>query len=112
MVSEAPKLTVHDWKERRDRFEAVYERHIRGLSQRQIAEELGLSASRVNQLLVLYKQGEVYRSVREVVELRCKDTWRTKEVLSQHEQGISAGRIANTLSISLSSVRSIVRLWA
>ncbi len=112
MAAKAPKLTVHDWKERRDRFEAIYERHLNGLSPEQIAEELGLLPGRVRQILVQYRKGEIYRSVRELVELRCGGSWRTKEILSQHEAGFSASQIANTLSISLGSVRTVVRLWS
>lgn len=93
---------------RMERFERIYTLYIQdGLSLQQIADQFGISKQRVHQILLKEANEPELLAIKRRADLVEKNTWRTKEIEYQIEQGLSCSKIAAMLDISVNVVKRV-----
>jgi transposase len=93
---------------RRERFERIYTLYIQeGLSLQQIADQFGISKQRVHQILLKESKEPELLAVKKRADMVERNTWRTKEIEYQLEQGLSCTKIAALLDISVNVVKRV-----
>ena len=91
-----------------ERFERIYTLYIQdGLSLQQIADQFGISKQRVHQILLKEANEPELLAIKRRADLVEKNTWRTKEIEYQIEQGLSCSKIAAMLDISVNVVKRV-----
>jgi len=90
------------------RFERIYTLYIQeGFSLRQIADQFGISKQRVHQILLKESNEPELLAVKKRADMLERNTWRTKEIEYQLEQGLSCSKIAALLGISVNIVKRV-----
>jgi transposase len=93
---------------RRERFERIYTLYIQeGFSLQQIADQFGISKQRVHQILLKESKEPELLAVKKRADMLERNTWRTKEIEYQLEQGLSCTKIAALLGISVNVVKRV-----
>lgn len=93
---------------RRERFERIYTLYIHeGYTLQQIADQFGISKQRVHQILLKESQEPELLAVKKRADMLERNTWRTKEIEYQLEQGLSCPKIAALLGISVNVVKRV-----
>lgn len=92
---------------RRERFLRFYELYCDGLSYQQIADKEGITRERVRQILHKGATTEEFKKLKELIDTRRQNSWRTKEVENLLETGSSCPQIARLLNISVDAVKRI-----
>jgi transposase len=93
---------------RMERFERIYTLYIQeGQSLQQIAEQFGISKQRVHQILLKESNEPELVAVKKRADMLERNTWRTKEIEYQLEQGLSCTKIAALLGISVNVVKRV-----
>lgn len=93
---------------RRERFERIYTLYIQeGLSLQEIADQFGISKQRVHQILIKESKEPELLEIRKRADMRERNTWRTKEIEFQLEQGLSCSKVATLLGISINVVKRV-----
>lgn len=92
---------------RRERFLKFYELYCDGLTYQQIAEREGITRERVRQVLHKGSTTEEFKKLKELIDARRQNLWRTKEVENLLEAGSSCPKIAAFLGISVHAVKRI-----
>jgi DNA-binding CsgD family transcriptional regulator len=93
---------------RMERFERIYTLYIQeGLSLQQIADQFGISKQRVHQILLKESNEPELLAIKRRADIVERNTWRTKEIEYQIEQGLSCSKIAALLDISVNVVKRV-----
>jgi transposase len=93
---------------RKERFERIYTLYIQeGFSLQQIADQFGISKQRVHQILLKESNEPELLAVKKRADMLERNTWRTKEIEYQLEQGLSCSKIAALLGISVNIVKRV-----
>jgi DNA-binding CsgD family transcriptional regulator len=93
---------------RMERFERIYTLYIQeGLSLQQIADQFGISKQRVHQILLKEANEPELLAIKRRADIVERNTWRTKEIEYQIEQGLSCSKIAAMLDISVNVVKRV-----
>jgi transposase len=93
---------------RKDRFERIYSLYVQeGFSLQQIADEFKISKQRVHQILMKEAKEPEMLAVKKRADMVERNTWRTKEIIYQLEQGLSCPKIAKLLDISVNVVKRV-----
>jgi transposase len=93
---------------RKERFERIYTLYIQeGFSLQQIADQFGISKQRVHQILLKESNEPELLAVKKRADMLERNTWRTKEIEYQLEQGLSCTKIATLLGISVNVVKRV-----
>jgi transposase len=93
---------------RMERFERIYTLYIQeGQSLQQIAEQFGISKQRVHQILLKESDEPELLAIKRRADIVERNTWRTKEIEYQIEQGLSCSKIAAMLNISVNVVKRV-----
>jgi DNA-binding CsgD family transcriptional regulator len=93
---------------RMERFERIYTLYIQeGLSLQQIADQFGISKQRVHQILLKEANEPELLAIKRRADIVERNTWRTKEIEYQIEQGLSCSKIAALLDISVNVVKRV-----
>jgi len=93
---------------RKERFERIYTLYIQeGFSLQQIADQFGISKQRVHQILLKESKEPELLAVKKRADMLERNTWRTKEIKYQLEQGLSCTKIAALLGISVNVVKRV-----
>jgi transposase len=93
---------------RKERFERIYTLYIQeGFSLQQIADQFGISKQRVHQILLKESKEPELLAVKKRADMLERNTWRTKEIEYQLEQGLSCTKIAALLGISVNVVKRV-----
>jgi transposase len=93
---------------RKERFERIYTLYIQeGFSLQQIADQFGISKQRVHQILLKESNEPELLAVKKRADMLERNTWRTKEIEYQLEQGLSCTKIAALLGISVNVVKRV-----
>lgn len=93
---------------RKERFERIYTLYIQeGFSLQQIADQFGISKQRVHQILLKESKEPELLAVKKRADMLERNTWRTKEIEYQLEQGLSCPKIAALLGISINVVKRV-----
>jgi transposase len=93
---------------RLERFERIYTLYIHeGLSLQQIAERFAISKQRVHQILLKEANEPELMAIKKRADMVERNTWRTKEIEYQIEQGLSCSKIANLLDVSINVVKRV-----
>lgn len=93
---------------RLERFERIYTLYIHeGLSLQQIAERFGISKQRVHQILLKEANEPELLAIKKRADMVERNTWRTKEIEYQIEQGLSCTKIAALLDVSVNVVKRV-----
>jgi len=92
---------------RRDRFLRFYELYCDGLTYEEIGQREGITRERVRQVLHKGCTTEEFKKLKEMIDNRRSNTWRTKEVENLLATGSSCPQIAKLLNISVDSVKRI-----
>jgi transposase len=93
---------------RKERFERIYTLYIQeGFSLQQIADRFGISKQRVHQILLKESKEPELLAVKKRADMLERNTWRTKEIEYQLEQGLSCTKIATLLGISVNVVKRV-----
>jgi transposase len=93
---------------RQERFERIYTLYIQeGFSLQQIADQFGISKQRVHQILLKESKEPELLAVKKRADMLERNTWRTKEIEYQLEQGLSCTKIAALLGISVNVVKRV-----
>jgi predicted DNA-binding protein YlxM (UPF0122 family) len=96
---------------RQERFERIYTLYIQeGFSLQQIADQFGISKQRVHQILLKESKEPELLAIKKRADMVERNTWRTKEIIYQLEQGLSCSKIANLLDISVNVVKRVSAL--
>lgn len=96
---------------RKERFERIYTLYIQeGYSLQQIADEFGISKQRVHQILIKESEEPEMLAIKKRADMVERNTWRTKEIIYQLEQGLSCPKIAKLLDISVNVVKRVSAL--
>jgi len=91
-----------------ERFERIYTLYIQeGLSLQQIADQFGISKQRVHQILLKESNEPELLAIKRRADIVERNTWRTKEIEYQIEQGLSCSKIAALLDISVNVVKRV-----
>lgn len=91
---------------RMERFERIYTLYVQeGLSLQQIADQFGISKQRVHQILLKEANEPELLAIKKRADMVERNTWRTKEIEFQLEQGLSCRQIAELLGISINIVK-------
>ena len=93
---------------RQERFERIYTLYIQeGFSLQQIADQFGISKQRVHQILLKEAKDPELLAVKKRADMLERNTWRTKEIEYQLEQGLSCSKVAVLLGISVNIVKRV-----
>lgn len=93
---------------RKERFERIYTLYIQeGFSLQQIADQFGISKQRVHQILLKEAKDPELLAVKKRADMLERNTWRTKEIEYQLEQGLSCSKVAALLGISVNVVKRV-----
>jgi transposase len=93
---------------RKERFERIYTLYIQeGFSLQQIADQFGISKQRVHQILLKESKEPELLAVKKRADMLERNTWRTKEIEYQLEQGLSCSKVAALLGISVNVVKRV-----
>jgi transposase len=93
---------------RKERFERIYTLYIQeGFSLQKIADQFGISKQRVHQILLKESNEPELLAVKKRADMLERNTWRTKEIEYQLEQGLSCTKIATLLGISVNVVKRV-----
>lgn len=93
---------------RKERFERIYILYIQeGFSLQQIADQFGISKQRVHQILLKEAKDPELLAVKKRADMLERNTWRTKEIEYQLEQGLSCSKVAALLGISVNVVKRV-----
>lgn len=93
---------------RQERFKRIYTLYIQeGFSLQQIADQFGISKQRVHQILLKESKDPELLAVKKRADMLERNTWRTKEIEYQIEQGLSCTKIAALLGVSVNVVKRI-----
>jgi transposase len=93
---------------RQERFERIYTLYIQeGFSLQQIADQFGISKQRVHQILLKEAKDPELLAVKKRADMLERNTWRTKEIEYQLEQGLSCTKIATLLDVSVNVVKRV-----
>jgi len=93
---------------RRERFERIYTLYIQeGLSLQEIADQFGISKQRVHQILMKESKEPEMLEIKKRADMRERNTWRSKEIEFQLEQGLSCSKVATLLGISINVVKRV-----
>jgi transposase len=93
---------------RKERFERIYTLYIQeGFSLQQIADQFGISKQRVHQILLKESNEPELLAVKKRADMLERNTWRTKEIEYQLEQGLSCSKVAALLGISVNVVKRV-----
>lgn len=93
---------------RRERFERIYTLYIQeGLSLQEIADQFGISKQRVHQILMKESKEPELLEIKKRADMRERNTWRSKEIEFQLEQGLSCSKVATLLGISINVVKRV-----
>jgi len=93
---------------RLERFERIYALYIQeGLSLQQIADKFDISKQRVHQILLKEANEPELLAIKKRADLIERNTWRTKEIEYQIEQGLSCSKIAALLNVSINVVKRV-----
>lgn len=96
---------------RKERFERIYTLYIQeGYSLQQIADEFGISKQRVHQILIKESEEPEMLAIKKRADMVERNTWRTKEIIYQLEQGLSCPKVAKLLDISVNVVKRVSAL--
>lgn len=95
-------------EQRQERFERIYTLYIQeGWTLQQIADEFSISKQRVHQILLKESKEPELLAIKKRADMRERNTWRTKEIIYQLEQGLSCSKIANLLNVSINVVKRV-----
>ncbi len=72
-----------------------------------IADEFKISKQRVHQILMKEAKEPEMLAVKKRADMVERNTWRTKEIIYQLEQGLSCPKIAKLLDISVNVVKRV-----
>jgi len=93
---------------RMERFERIYTLYVQeGLSLQQIADRFEISKQRVHQILLKESNEPELLAIKKRADIVERNTWRTKEIEYQIEQGLSCSKIAAMLDISINVVKRV-----
>lgn len=93
---------------RLERFERIYTLYIHeGLSLQQIADQFDISKQRVHQILLKEAKEPELMAIKKRADMVERNTWRTKEIEYQLEQGLSCSKIASLLDVSVHVVKRV-----
>lgn len=93
---------------RRERFERIYTLYIQeGLSLQEIADQFGISKQRVHQILMKESKEPEMLEIKKRADMRERNTWRSKEIEFQLEQGLSCSKVATLLGVSVNVVKRV-----
>lgn len=93
---------------RLQRFERIYTLYIQeGLSLQQIADKFEISKQRVHQILLKEANEPELLAIKKRADMLERNTWRSKEIEYQIDQGLSCTKIAAMLGISVNVVKRV-----
>lgn len=93
---------------RLQRFERIYTLYIQeGLSLQQIADKFEISKQRVHQILLKEANEPELLAIKKRADMLERNTWRSKEIEYQIDQGLSCTKIAALLGISVNVVKRV-----
>ena len=91
-----------------ERFERIYTMYVQdGLSLQQIADKFEISKQRVHQILLKEANDPELLAIKKRADIVERNTWRTKEIEYQIDQGLSCTKIAAMLDISVNIVKRV-----